>query len=407
MVLSQMKTRVSISRVRRGEAVGSALRRAVALACDAASLIRPGQFVLLKPNVFAPYPAPATTDPRVVVALVELARELRAGRVVVGEGRSISTAQYRAGEGTTRACYRSTGLEEAVRRAGAELVAFEEEEPVTVRLPAGQVLREASVPRLLLEADVLVNVPVMKIHSLTLVTLAIKNLHGLISDPDKLEGHCYREARLARKLTDLLLVRRPDLNVLDALVGQEADHATEGRPVKMGAILASRDAVALDAVAGALMGLDPAEVDTTRIAQERGLGAGRLDEIEVVGETIASLAHPFARPDLEVSPARFPGLTVCAGDYCRGCEYYIRRGLDGLKAQGLVSAERPLTLVFGRNPPLPQAVSRPVILIGDCALESPSVKPLRNRLLLEGRLRVVYACPPMEFRMRARELVEQ
>lgn len=387
-------------------AVREAVRQAVGLVCDLADMAKPGATVVLKPNVFAPRRAPTTTDPRVVVAVGELVREAGAGRVIVAEGRSISTAKYRTEANSTRGCFQAVGMMDAVEAAGFEIVYLEEDEFCEVELPDAQVLRTVHLPRTILEADVFINLPVMKIHSLTTVTLAIKNLHGIVSDYDKLYQHCYRDLALARKLTDLLRIRRIDLNVMDALVGQEADHSANGRPVEMGLIMASTDAVALDAVAGAVMGLGAQEVDTTRIAGDLGLGEAGLAAIEVVGEPIAAVRRPFARPDIELSEAKFPGLRLHVGDYCRSCSYYIRRGLDRLKREGLLDESHPLAVIVGRDPDVPDDLACPVAILGDCALASESVKPLRDRLLLRGKLNAVYACPPMEFRIRAADMLD-
>jgi len=387
-------------------AVHEAVADAIARVCDLRDLIRPGQTVVLKPNVFCPRPAPTTTDPRVVVAVGRLAREAGAGRVIVAEGRSISTSHYRPAHNTTRACFEVVGMARAVQAAGFEIVYLEEDEFSEVELPGADVLPRAHVPRTVLQADVFINLPVMKVHSLTLVTLAVKNLHGIISDYDKLYLHCYREFALARKLTDLLRIRSVDLNVMDALVGQEADHSAQGRPVPMGLVLASRDAVAMDAVAGAIMGFAPEEVDTTRIAGQAGLGEADLSRIEILGESIDSVRRPFAPPDIELSESKFPGLRVYGGDYCRSCSYYIRRGLDRLKQEGRLDADHPLAIVVGREPSVPEEIGCPTFLLGDCALASASVKPLRDHLLLNRSLRAVYACPPMEFRIRAVEMLD-
>jgi uncharacterized protein (DUF362 family) len=342
----------------------------------------------------------------VVVAVGELCREAGAGRVIVAEGRSISTARYRKGASTTRGCFEAVGMDRAVSEAGFDIVYLEEDESREIEVPGGQVLRRASVPRTILEADIFINIPVMKIHSLTLVTLAIKNLHGIVSDYDKLYQHCYRELALARKLTDILGIRRVDLNVMDALLGQEADHAADGRPVEMGLILASRDAVALDAIAGLIMGIDPAEVDTTRLAAEAGLGEAGPERIEVMGEPVAAVKRPFERPDVELSEAKFPGLRLYAGDHCLSCTYYIRRGLDRLRQEGLLDERHPLAVVVGKDPDVPGDLACPVAILGDCALGSESVKPLRDRLLLRGKLNAIYACPPMEFRIRAADMLD-
>ncbi len=307
---------------------------------------------------------------------------------------------------TTAGCFATTGMSEAVEKAGFEVVYLEEDEFGEVQLDGAQVLRTAHVPRTILEADVFINLPVCKVHSLTLVTLAVKNLHGIVSDYDKLYRHCYRDLALARKLTDLLRVRRVDLNVMDALVGQEGDHATYGRPVELGLIMASRDAVALDAVAGAVMGFSPEEVDTTRIAGEARLGEADLSTIEVIGEAIDTVGRRFAPPDVELSTEKFPGLRLYAGDYCRSCAYYVRRGLDRLDQEGLLDERRPLAVVVGRDPDVPAQLDCPVAILGDCAVASESVKPLRDHLLLQGRLNHIYACPPMEFRLRAAEMLD-
>ena len=396
---------VAIKSIRRPislDTISSAVQEAVSLACGSEPVIRGGESVVIKPNIFAPCRPPATTDPRVVAALVKLALEAGAADVIVAEGRSISTAKYRKSHNTTRACAELTGMTAAVEAAGGRMVYLEEDEFVEVDVPGGLVLKRAHVPRTVLDADVLINVPVLKIHSLTYVTLGIKNLHGLLSDEDKLFGHSYRE--LPTKLADFLRIRKPDLTVIDGVTGQEGDHAEEGRPVETGLVIAGRDVVAVDSVASAVMGFDPAEVDITRLADEFGLGEADLRAIQVVGESIESVRRPFARPDIDLDPDLFPGLRIIAGDYCRSCQYYARRGLDKLVEAGVMDGSRELTIILGKEPPVPDTLPGRVIMLGDCCLGSQSIRRLRDHLLLDGRLQMVYACPPMEFRMRALEM---
>ena len=232
------------------------------LALEGRELIRPGCRVVLKPNIFAPVPPPTTTDPRVVAALVRWALERGAGEVIVAEGRSISTAKFRQAHNSTRACSELLGMTAAVEAAGGRMVFLEEDEFVTVDVPGGKVLKSARVPRTILEAEVLISVPVLKIHSLAMVTLGIKNLHGCISDEDKLFGHSWRE--LPYKLVDFLRVRIPDVTIVDGLVGSEGDHAEEGRPVEMNLLIAGRDVVSVDAVTSAVIGFEPMEIETTK-----------------------------------------------------------------------------------------------------------------------------------------------
>lgn len=398
-----MSSKVAIAQVasiESAESVEAAVRQAVHSACDIESLVR-GKKVVLKPNVYCPMPPPTTTDPRVISALIKVVREAGASKVTVAEGRSISTAMFRKGSQTTKECFAAIGMDKAAAEAD-EVVYLEDDEFLTVDVPGASVLKQASVPRTILEAEVLINVPVLKNHSLTVITMGIKNLHGVVSDTDKLFGHDYN--RIIAKLVDIYRLVRPALTVIDGVRGQEGDHADMGRVVEFGAIFAGTDTVAVDAVASAAIGLDPFEVDVTRIAHEQGLGTANLEEIEVIGASIEQVKQPFARPDIEVTEERFPGLRLFVGEFCHGCEYYVRRGVDRLVEQGVLDPNDKLTLVFGKDPDVPEDLDGRVIIIGDCALESARVKSLRNKLFLEGRLKIVYACPPMEFRMRAIEL---
>lgn len=401
-----MSTTVSTERVSSPvspESILDAVRRAFRAAVGDEPLIHPGARVLLKPNIFCPSPSPLTTDPRVVAAMVTVALEAGAGEVIVGEGRSISTAKYRKANNTTRLCSEFIGMTQAVEAAGGKMLFFEEAERIEIDVPDGLVLKRANVPRIALDADVFIDMPVLKIHSLTLVTLGVKNLHGVISDDDKLFGHSY--PALPEKLTDFLRVRKPDLTVMDGVVGLEGDHAEEGTPVPMNLIFAGRDVVAVDAVACSVIGFDPMEVDINRIAHEQGLGVADLSRIDVLGESIESVRRPFRRPDVVLDKELFPGLTIMAGEYCRSCEYYIRRGLDKLKDVGWFDGKNELTIVLGKEPQVPDDIPGKVIMLGDCCLGSESVKRLRNHLLLDGRLQMVYQCPPMLFRIRALDLV--
>lgn len=402
-----MLSSVAITKVREpisDQAILDAVLEAVSLASGRHLPIRQGDVVVIKPNIFAPRRAPTTTDPRVVGALVRLAWDAGAKDVIVAEGRSISTAKFRNSHNTTRECAELVGIVSAVEAAKGRMVYLEEDEFVTLDVSGGLVLKKARVPRTILDADVLINNPVLKVHSLTMVTLGIKNLHGLLSDEDKLFGHSYRE--LPTKLTDFLRIRKPDLTVIDGIVGQEGDHAEEGNPVDMGIIIAGKDVVAVDAVASAVIGFHPMEIDTTKLADEHGLGEGDMDSIQVLGESIETVRRPFARPDVSLSTDLFPGLMVIAGDYCRACEYYTRRGLDKLSTAGFFESGEQLAVILGKEPTVPDKLPDKVVILGDCALRSNSVRRLRDHLLLEGRLRIVYACPPMEFRIRAIDMLK-
>ena len=133
-----MNATVSIERVNppaNSDSILDAVRRAVVASTEGKPLIRKGDTVLLKPNIFCPSPAPLTTDPRVVAAMATVAFELGAGEVLVGEGRSISTAKYRKANNTTRLCSQAIGMTQACEAAGAKMLFFEEAERIEVEVP--------------------------------------------------------------------------------------------------------------------------------------------------------------------------------------------------------------------------------------------------------------------------------
>ncbi len=379
-----------------------AVAETVRLAGGLDSIVHRGDTVLIKPNLFAPLPAPATTDPRAVAAMVRLARDAGAGRVIVADGRSISTYKFRS-PNTTWGVLEATGIGRAAEDAGAEVLALEETETLTINVPAAKVLRRADVFRPFVEADVVINLPAMKIHSMALVTLGIKNLHGVLTDQYKYFAH---RNDLPQKLVEILRIRKPEFTLICGIQALEGDHSDLSGIVDAGVLIASPDVVAADAVASAVMGLDPLEVETTRIADREGIGVGRIEQLAVAGVSIQDVRRPFRRPDIRLVGV-FEEIDMYAGGVCLGCQYYIRRGLDRLKKEGLLDRGERLSIVCGVDPKVPEELPGQVIIVGDCALASEGVKRLRAKLFLRGEGIIISGCPPMEFRARSAEVLRK
>jgi ferredoxin len=140
----------------------------------------------------------------------------------------------------------------------------------------------------------------LKTHSLTLLTLGVKNLFGCIPGPKKPLWHLKagkdRET-FAKILVNIYQVIRPSLTLLDGIVGMEGDGPNSGRPIPMGLILASGDSLSLDQIVCDLLGIPRDSLLTNRVAFEQGMGK---DPIEVLGERVE---------DLKVSNFQFPTLS--------------------------------------------------------------------------------------------------
>ncbi len=251
----------------------------------------PGERLLLKPNLLsaaAPERA-ATTHPAVFRAVAQ-ALAARGAVLTYGDSPGI--------ENTERVA-RVSGIAAAAEALGIPLAEFDTSEEVA--FPEGRVLKHIYVAKGVLEADGLVNLPKFKTHALMTFTGAVKNLFGCIPGTLKAKEHVRHPNAddFGEMCVDLAAYLRPRLSVMDAVVGMEGNGPRSGAPRRIGLLLASADPVALDAVAGAIAGLPPSAVPTTRIGGETGLGTSDLDRIEAI--YFRDPSDPAAAP--ETAPA--------------------------------------------------------------------------------------------------------
>ena len=132
----------------------------------------------------------------------------------------------------------------------------------------------------------LVSVPKFKTHSLTTLTCAIKNSYGFLLGAEKARLHRAAKSREAfsRTVVDVFALRPPDMVICDAILAMQGNGPSSRDIFHYGYLFASTDAVALDAVASRVMGLEPKDVLTTAIAAQRGLGTADLAQVQIDGE---------------------------------------------------------------------------------------------------------------------------
>jgi uncharacterized protein (DUF362 family) len=231
--------------------------------------VGPGKRVLIKINHLGDHtPEEAIIVHPVVTELLASLCKAVGAEVVVGDGLGRSGLEGFCQSGTLA----------ATQAAGVTLVNFKGSPYPSVPVQ-GRFLSQVPVAQAVQDADVVINLAKMKTHVLTLLTGAVKNTYGY--PPVGLCQNLHRQyatpAEFAQVVVDVFQARPPDLAVVDAVVALEGYGPSRGgRPKPVGLLLASEDAVALDAVLGALMGLGPDEVATTVNASQRGLGEGDL-----------------------------------------------------------------------------------------------------------------------------------
>jgi len=316
-----------------------------------------GARVLVKPNICSPFPpeeSPSNTHPDVIGAVIRYLKEKGAQKVLVGDEPVWGLS--------SRLCYEKSGVKTVVEREGGEPVFFEEAQRVKKKVPQGRIFQSISLPAVLDEVDLLVNLPKMKTNAMTLVTLCVKNLLGLVSFRDRKRAH--RGIDLSYALIDIAKAVKPDLNLIDGMVASEGVGAHEGTSVPLSLLIASRDMVAADMVGAQVMGFDPMEVVTNQLALKDGLGVKDPAQIEVVGKTIDEVRTSFRRPVFRlVHPA--PNVEVIPGGICPGCTSRI------LRIPPKIEAGKQYGVLIGIRPRLPgNRAFDEIWCFGTCGIEA-------------------------------------
>lgn len=283
--------------------VDLAVDKAISILGGAGRFVKPGNRVLLKVNLLAsasPEDA-VTTHPAVVRAVI---REVRAAGGVPAVG-DCSGWEGPPNRSRYLSVLGKAGIRRVCEEEGVEILHLSES-AVVVDSPEGRAFRHFTIAKAVLEADVVVNLPKLKTHSLTLYTGAVKNVFGCIPGLHKAQFHwrARNAETFAQMLVDLLLAVRPAMTLMDAVVGMEGNGPRSGRPRHVGAIVAGADPVAVDAVSCSLVGLDPLSVPVLRLADQQARGVARLAGIEVRGQTPEVMRVPsFRLPDSYGRPA--------------------------------------------------------------------------------------------------------
>ena len=272
------------------------LAEGLALLGGLSALSLSGKRVLVKPNVVNNRPPPSTTSPVVVDGVVRLI-QTAGGQVTVAD--SSGMLRFPTSENLSE-----TGVRRAAESIGAQVLALEDHPWVRVEPSSATEAPSYLISRPVYDADVFVNLPVVKTHQFAHYSCSLKNLVGIVHPRDRpsirlLSGHWHE------RIADLNLAVHPDLTIADATTMMIAGGPTSGTPVQANVLLLSGDRVALDAVAVALIrsyGAWPKVQGMTVWAQrqikragELGLGARGPNQMELLVRSLEPQNDEFAR----------------------------------------------------------------------------------------------------------------
>lgn len=234
--------------------------------------IKSGAKVIIKPNIcvdYHTYEYAATTNPWVVGALVKMCLEAGASSVRVMD---------QPFGGTAKSAYAKSGIEEQVKANGGEMVIMSGYKYVPAKIPNGKELKSTVLYDEFLKADAIINVPIAKDHSLSILTLAMKNLMGVIDDRP---GMHYL---LGQKLADLYTLLKPTLNVIDAVRILTTAGPTGGDlsyVKKLDTLVVSQDIVAADTYAAGFFDINPDRLSYLKAGVNMKIGRSDLSNLKI------------------------------------------------------------------------------------------------------------------------------
>jgi len=234
--------------------------------------VKKNQTVVVKPNIgwdVTPEKA-ANTNPKLVAHIIKSCLEAGAKKVYVFDN---TCDQWKK-------CYQNSGIEKAAKNAGAEVVSGNAEGYYhEVKIPKGKKMKKAKVHELVLNSDVFINVPIIKHHSSSDLSLSMKNLMGIVWD----RGFWHRND-LHQCIADFSSYCKPTLNIIDGyrIMMKNGPRGVSVEDVNLvKSLIISTDMVAADAAATKIFGSDPEKIDYLRIANEMNIGEINLGKLNI------------------------------------------------------------------------------------------------------------------------------
>lgn len=227
--------------------------------------------IIIKPNLTNADGPPVTTNVAAAEAVYKYCKKHTKAEIAIGEG---------CGSGTTDATFKANGFAKLAEKYDIRLIDFNTEPAVLIKNKDALQLKQFHIPKIALDAFI-ISLPILKDHSFTITTIAMKNMFGLAPAPYYRGG--WNKSKLHspsthKSVVDVCLYKSADLSVVDAAVALTGMHLS-GKPKKTNCILAGFDPVAVDTVGSELLGHNPERIEYLRLAD--GL-LGSMDNIEII-----------------------------------------------------------------------------------------------------------------------------
>jgi len=238
---------------------------------DAPARLPQHGLIIIKPNLTNSSPPPVTTSVAAAEAAYNYCKAHTKAEIVIAEG---------CGTGKTPDVFEALGYTNLVNKYGLKLIDFNEAQTIVLENDDAFQLKQFFMPKIVQQAFV-ISLPVLKDHSFTKTTIAMKNMFGIA--PGKFYSGSWNKSKLHspstdKSVVDVCLYKKPDLSVVDASVALKGMHLA-GRHKSIGLILAGFDPVAVDTLGSKLLCHNPKKLDYLTLANGR---LGSMDDIEII-----------------------------------------------------------------------------------------------------------------------------
>lgn len=260
-----------------------------------ASIVKPGDRVLLKPNLLtsARPTKECITRPELICCVAQMV-QAAGGKPFLGDSPAFGSAKGVA---------RANGLAEMAEAIDLPIVEFHGQ-----RYATGGELDHLRLSKEAMGADVVINLPKVKSHMQLTITMGVKNLFGCV--PGKMKAWWHMEAgkdvnKFANMLIETAQAIAPQLTIVDGIIGHEGNGPSAGEPRDLGLLGASTNVFALDRAIAAILSVDPQQVPTLAAAIRLGLCSDHISDIEIVGTPIDELRIGDWQLPSEIMPIDF------------------------------------------------------------------------------------------------------
>lgn len=318
---------------------------------------------LLKPNIVIPA-KPETgiiTHPAVLEAVAGVLEEEGFDDIVIGEG---------SGLGTDESMIFETADYKKLEKGKVRLVNLNEAERVEIKWKYGTL----KIPKLVADADLYVNIPKMKTHGQTTVTLSMKNQKGVLSHADKKRFHM---KGLHEPIVELAKVVKPDLIVVDAIEAIEGDGPLRGNKKSVNALVLGTNLLEVDMACCEIMGIEYETVQHIKEGIAQNIGQ---DKPEITGVRLDEVKAHFKRANekyghiLNVYSWRNPyACSMCIDSFSLAVKSSIRNPkywLTFIPKFAYLAIFKRIDIIQGYHAEIPDEHDRgKIICLGDCTKE--------------------------------------